>query len=75
MLGAIVVTSAMALGVYAIVEAPTYGWASLHTLGFGSVAAVALAAFLALEAAWRTRSCRCGCCACARWRARAWSGR
>ena len=49
-LGAIVVTSAMALGVYAIVEAPSYGWASLHTLGFGSVAAVALAAFLALEA-------------------------
>ena len=49
-LGAVVVTSAMALGVYAIVEAPHYGWASLHTLGFGSVAAVALAAFLALEA-------------------------
>ena len=34
-LGAVVVTSAMALGVYAIVEAPDYGWASLHTLGFG----------------------------------------
>jgi hypothetical protein len=25
--------------------------------------------------AWRTRSCHCGCCACARWRARAWSAR
>jgi EmrB/QacA subfamily drug resistance transporter len=50
LLGAVVVTSAMALGVYAIVEAPTYGWGSAHTLGFGLVAAVALAAFIALEA-------------------------
>ena len=75
-LGAVVVTSAMALGVYAIVEAPYYGWASLHTLGFGSVAAAALAAFLALEARLENpilplRLLR----TCARWRARAWSGR
>src|SRR4029450_5495780 len=52
--GAVVVTSAMALGVYAIVEAPTYGWGSAHTLGFGLVAAVALAAFIALEARLQT---------------------
>src|SRR5436190_1127037 len=50
MLVAAIVTSAMALGVYAIVEAPHYGWASLHTLGFGSVAVVGLTLFLALEA-------------------------
>jgi EmrB/QacA subfamily drug resistance transporter len=49
-LGAIVVTSAMALGVYAIVQAPYHGWTSASTLGFGAVAVVALAAFLALEA-------------------------
>jgi MFS family permease len=48
LLGAIVVTSAMAMGVYAIVEAPRYGWGSPHTFGFGGVALVALAGFLAL---------------------------
>jgi len=41
-LGAVVVTTAMALGVYAIVEAPYHGWASAHTRGFGAVAALLL---------------------------------
>ena len=50
-------------GVYAIVEAPHYGWASLHTLGFGSVAAVAARCVpRARGAPARTRSCRCACC-------------
>src|SRR5213596_4373030 len=33
-LGAILVTSALMLGVYTILEAGHYGWASAHTLGF-----------------------------------------
>src|SRR2546425_2807054 len=48
--GSILVTAAMVLGVYAIVTAAQYGWASAHTLGFGGAAIGLLAAFLALEA-------------------------
>ena len=48
--GSILVTSAMVLGVYAIVTAADYGWASVHTLGFGGAAVALLAIFLALEA-------------------------
>jgi predicted MFS family arabinose efflux permease len=40
----------MVLGVYAIVTAAQYGWASAHTLGFGGAAIGLLVAFLALEA-------------------------
>src|SRR5947208_845645 len=36
--GAILVTAALMLGVYTIVEVPGYGWGSAHTLGFGAVA-------------------------------------
>jgi EmrB/QacA subfamily drug resistance transporter len=43
--GAVLVTSALMLGVYAIVEAERYGWASAHTLGFGGVAVALLTAF------------------------------
>src|SRR5882724_4270265 len=35
--GAALVTGALMLGVYTILEAGDKGWASLHTLGFGSV--------------------------------------
>src|SRR3989441_2296697 len=48
--GSILVTAAMVLGVYAIVTAAQYGWASAHTIGFGGAAIGLLAAFLALEA-------------------------
>src|SRR3989442_10115409 len=37
------------LGVYGIVTAADYGWASPHTLGFAGIAVVLLAAFVALE--------------------------
>ena len=47
--GSILVTAAMMIAVYAIVTAAEYGWGSAHTLGFGAVAAVLLAAFVALE--------------------------
>jgi EmrB/QacA subfamily drug resistance transporter len=48
-LGSILVTVAMMLGVYAIVEVTKYGWGSAHTLGLGGGAAALLAAFLVLE--------------------------
>jgi len=38
------------LGVYTIVEARDFGWGSAHTLGFGTVAVVLLAGFVARQA-------------------------
>src|SRR5262245_21606119 len=48
--GALLVTSALMLGVYAIVETTRYGWTSLHTLGFGGLAVLLLAGFVARQA-------------------------
>jgi EmrB/QacA subfamily drug resistance transporter len=45
-LGAVLVTAALMLGVYTILEAGDYGWGSLHTLGLGAVAVGLLIAFL-----------------------------
>jgi len=45
-LGAVLVTSALMLGVYAIVGAETHGWASGRTLGLGVAALALLAAFV-----------------------------
>jgi MFS family permease len=47
--GSILVTAAMVLGVYSIVTAAQYGWASAHTFGFGAAAVGLLASFLVLE--------------------------
>ncbi len=49
-LGSILVTVALMVGVYAIVEVPRYGWSSSHTLVFGATALALLAAFLRVEA-------------------------
>jgi EmrB/QacA subfamily drug resistance transporter len=49
-LGAGLLVSALMLGVYAIVEAAGYGWASGHTLGFGLTALALLGAFIVREA-------------------------
>ncbi len=49
-LGSALVTIALMTGVYAIVQATTYGWGSSRVLGFGALALVLLGAFLALEA-------------------------
>jgi EmrB/QacA subfamily drug resistance transporter len=49
-LGASLVTGALMLGVYTIVKAAEYGWASAHTLGLGAVAVVLLGAFIARQA-------------------------
>jgi EmrB/QacA subfamily drug resistance transporter len=48
--GAVLVTSALMLGVYTIVEARDYGWASSRTLGLGAIAALLLAAFVIRQA-------------------------
>jgi hypothetical protein len=40
---------ALMVCVYAIVTAAQFGWASVHTLGFGAASALLLAAFVALE--------------------------
>ncbi|HEY0830238.1 MAG TPA: DHA2 family efflux MFS transporter permease subunit [Candidatus Dormibacteraeota bacterium] len=47
--GAILITSALMLGVYAIVTAADQGWTSAHTLGFGGAAVGLLALFVLLE--------------------------
>ena len=47
--GAVLITAAMIVGVYAIVTASDSGWTSVHTLGLGGVALALVGAFLVLE--------------------------
>jgi predicted MFS family arabinose efflux permease len=49
-LGAITVTGALVMVVYAISQAPTVGWTAARTLGLLAAAAVLLVAFVAIEA-------------------------
>jgi EmrB/QacA subfamily drug resistance transporter len=49
-LGSLLVTASLMTAIYAIVEATSHGWTSFQVLGFGGLAAVLMAAFLALEA-------------------------
>jgi EmrB/QacA subfamily drug resistance transporter len=49
-LGSVLVTVSLMTAVYAIVQATAHGWGSWQVLGFGAVAAVLMALFLALEA-------------------------
>jgi EmrB/QacA subfamily drug resistance transporter len=49
-LGAVLVTAALMLGVYTIVETSEYGLISLHTLGLGTLAVALLAAFVVRQA-------------------------
>ncbi|HKH18244.1 MAG TPA: DHA2 family efflux MFS transporter permease subunit [Solirubrobacteraceae bacterium] len=51
--GALLVTTALMLLVYTIVEAADYGWGSARTLGFGAVSLVLLAAFVIRQATAR----------------------
>ena len=48
-LGSILVTLAIGIAVYAIIEATTHGWASTETIGGGVIAVALLGAFLTLE--------------------------
>ncbi len=47
--GGVLVTVALMLGVYAIVKATEYGWVSAHTIGFGTAALALLGVFVAVE--------------------------
>jgi EmrB/QacA subfamily drug resistance transporter len=49
-LGSLLVTTSLMSAVYAIVQTTAHGWASVQVLGFGALAAVLMAAFLAVEA-------------------------
>jgi EmrB/QacA subfamily drug resistance transporter len=49
-LGAVLVTAALMLGVYTIVEAGDYGWTSLHTLGLGALSLALLGGFIVRQA-------------------------
>jgi EmrB/QacA subfamily drug resistance transporter len=49
-LGALLVTASLMLGVYTIVKASDYGWGSLHTLGLGAVSLVLLGLFVLRQA-------------------------
>ena len=48
-LGAVLVTGALMLGVYTIVKTQNYGWGSVHTLGLGTIAIALLAGFILRE--------------------------
>jgi EmrB/QacA subfamily drug resistance transporter len=47
--GSVLVTVALAVGIYAIVTATQYGWLSSHTLGIGALTAAMLCTFVILE--------------------------
>jgi EmrB/QacA subfamily drug resistance transporter len=49
-LGSLLVTTSLMSAIYAIVEATGQGWISSQVLGFGSIAVVLMAGFIALEA-------------------------
>jgi len=48
--GALAIVASLMLGVYTIIEAASYGWASIHTLGFGALAAALLVGFIIRQA-------------------------
>jgi MFS family permease len=52
--GSALVTGALMLGVYTLLEAPRYGWASTRTLGLFALTAALFAAFIAREATAKT---------------------
>ncbi|WP_433257907.1 MFS transporter [Streptosporangium sp. CA-135522] len=49
-LGALLVTAGLMLGIYTVVKIEEYGWLAGHTLGLGAVSLVLLAAFLLRQA-------------------------
>ncbi|MGW7053781.1 MFS transporter [Streptomyces sp. NPDC054887] len=49
-IGAVLVTAGLMLGIYTVVKVEEYGWTSVRTIGLGALAAVLLAAFLVRQA-------------------------
>ncbi|MEV4948238.1 MFS transporter [Streptomyces sp. NPDC053755] len=54
LVGALLVTSGLMLGIYAVVKVEEYGAASAHTLGLGGLALALLAGFVVRQATART---------------------
>jgi EmrB/QacA subfamily drug resistance transporter len=48
-IGALLVTAALSLGVYTIIRTTDFGWGSAHTVGFGAAAIASLIAFVVRE--------------------------
>lgn len=53
-IGALLVTAGLMLGIFTVVEVERYGWASAHTLGLGTISVALLAGFTARQARTRT---------------------
>ncbi|MBL1117039.1 MFS transporter [Streptomyces sp. 110] len=53
-LGALLVTAGLMLGIYTVVKVADYGWAAAHTLGLGAVSILLIALFLVRQATART---------------------
>ncbi|SDH70509.1 MFS transporter [Nonomuraea jiangxiensis] len=53
-LGAVLVTSGLMLGIYTVVKIEEYGWLAAHTLGLGALSLALLAAFFVRQATART---------------------
>jgi MFS family permease len=52
--GAVLVTGGLMLGIYTVVKIEQYGWTAAHTLGFGAVSLALLAGFVARQATAET---------------------
>jgi EmrB/QacA subfamily drug resistance transporter len=52
-IGAALVTAALMLGVYSIVETSVFGWASVETVGFGGVSTILFGGFVVRQATAR----------------------
>jgi MFS family permease len=65
--GAVSITSALVVLVYAISEAPQVGWGATRTVAMLTLAAALLGAFFVTEARGGLLSCRCACPARAPW--------
>ncbi|NJP94936.1 MFS transporter [Nonomuraea sp. FMUSA5-5] len=53
-LGALLVTSGLMLGIYTIVKVEEYGWLAAHTLGLGALSLALLGGFVARQSTART---------------------
>ncbi|MEU7858800.1 DHA2 family efflux MFS transporter permease subunit [Nonomuraea sp. NPDC049141] len=53
-IGAVLVTSGLMLGIYTVVKIEQYGWLATHTLGLGAVSLALLAAFVVRQSTART---------------------
>ncbi|MFD3519231.1 MFS transporter [Streptomyces sp. NPDC058653] len=53
-IGALLITAGLMLGIYTVVEVERYGWVSAHTLGLGALAVALVGAFVARQASAAT---------------------